>query len=88
MKNSFVSLMSLFFFLFWSFLGLPLWHMEVLRLGVELKLPAYTLATAMPHPSYTCNLYHSSWQCQILNPLSNAMDCTHVLMDTSWVHYH
>ena len=34
------------------FLGLHLWHMEVPRLGVqlELQLPAYTTATAMPDP--------------------------------------
>ena len=37
--------------------------------------------------SRVCDLYHSSWQCQMLNPLSKARDCTHILMDTSWVHY-
>ena len=25
-------------------------------------------------PSYVCHLHHSSWQCQILNPLSEARD--------------
>ena len=34
------------------------------------------------------DLHHSSWQCWILNSLSEARDWTHVLMDTSWVHYH
>ena len=34
-------------FFFFVFLGLPLWHIEVPRLGVELELwlPAYTTAT-------------------------------------------
>ena len=35
-----------------------------------------------------CDLHHSSWQCQILNPLSGARDWTHVLMDTSRVPHH
>ena len=43
--------------------------MEVPRLGVELELqlPAYTTATATQDLSHVCNLYHSSWQYQILN---------------------
>ena len=37
-------------FFFFSLLGLHLWHMEDPRLGVELELqlPAYATATAMP----------------------------------------
>ena len=65
--------------------------MEVLRLGVksELPLPAYTVATATatPDPSCVYDLWHSSWQRRILNPLSEARDRTHSLMDTSWVSY-
>ena len=49
------------------------WHMEVPRLGVELDLSC----RPMPEPQ----------QCQILNPLSEARDRTHVLTDTSGVHY-
>ena len=67
----------LFFFLsFFFFLGPYLQHMEVPRLGVELELqlPAYTTATAMPDSSRICDLHHSSWQHQILNPLSEARD--------------
>ena len=62
------------FFLFVCFLGPSLWHMEVPRLGVELELqlPAYATTTAMPDPSYICDLQCSSWQCWILNPLSEA----------------
>ena len=50
--------------------------------------PAYATATATRDPSHVCDLYHSSRQCWILNPLSEARDPTHVLMDTSWVWYH
>ena len=37
----------------------------------------------MPDPDPT----PSSWQCQILNPLSKTRDRTLILMDTSWIHY-
>ena len=58
------------------FLGMHLWHMEVLRLGVELELqlPAYATATATPDLSSVCSLHHSSQQCRILNSLSKAKD--------------
>ena len=64
-------------FLFF-FLGLSLWHREVLKLGVEseLQLLAYTTATAMPDLSSICDLHCSLWQCQILNPLGKAKDQT------------
>ena len=63
--------------------------METPRLGVEseLQLPAYATATAMPDLRLVCNLHHSLWQHQILNPLSEAGDETHILMDTSQVRY-
>ena len=35
---------------------------------LEGKLLAYTTATAIWDPSHVCNLYHCSWQRQILNP--------------------
>jgi len=72
------------------FLGLHSWHTEIPRLGVEskLQLPVYTTAEATPDPSLVCNLYHTSWQRWILNPLSEVRNRTRVLMDTSWVHYH
>ena len=61
--------------------------MEVPRLGVELELqlPAYTIA--MPDSSHVCNLHHSFQQCRILNPLSEAWDQTHILVDTSQLSY-
>ena len=33
-------------------------------------------------------LHHSSQQCRILNPLSGARDQTHILRDSSQVHFH
>ena len=64
-------------------------HTEVPRLGVksELQLPAYTTTTATWDPSHICHLYHSSWRCRILNPLSKARNQTCILMDTSQVRY-
>ena len=51
-------------------------HMEIPRLGIELELqlPAYTTAMATQDLSHVCDLHHSSRQCQILNPLSEARD--------------
>ena len=74
---------------FFSFLGPHLWHMEVPRLGVEseLQLLAYTTASATWDPSCICDLHHSSRQCQIPDPLSEAKDRTHILMDISWIHF-
>ena len=38
--------------------------------------------------SELCDLHHSSWQCWVLNLLSEARDWTHILMDTRRVSYH
>ena len=72
----FSCLTDLNIYLFIVFLELHLQHMEVPRLGVEseLQLPAYIIATATQDPSCICDLYHSSQQRQILNPLSKAKD--------------
>ena len=75
-------------FLFFSFFkGLHPWHMEVSRLGVEseLQLSAYATATETQDPSHVCNLHHSSRQGRITDPLSQARDRTHILMDTSQI---
>ena len=58
--------------------------MEVPKLGVksELQLLAYIPATAMLDLSSICDLHHSLRQCLILNPLREARDQTHVLVDT------
>ena len=74
-------------FLFFAFQGWTEWHMKVLRLRVklELQLPAHTTAT--PDPRCICDLHHSSWQGQILNPLSEDRDRTCV-MDPSQILFH
>ena len=61
--------------------------MEVSGIGAEseLQLLASTTATATADLSCICNLHHSMWQCWILNPLSEARDRTHILMDTRQV---
>ena len=76
-----------FFFVFCLFRATPA-HMEVPRQGVkwELQLPAYAIATATQDPSCVCDLHHSSWQRQILNPLSEARDQTRVL-DNQFVNH-
>ena len=47
------------------FLGLPSWHMEVPKRGVEseLRLLAYATGTAMWDPSRVCDRHHSSRHC-------------------------
>ena len=71
------------------FLGPHPWHMEVPRLGVqsELQLLAYTTTTATSDVSRVCDLHHSSWQCQILSPLSEARDRTSNLMVPSGIRF-
>ena len=65
--------------------------MEVPRLEVEsvLQLPPCTTATAIQDltASVTYDLYHSSQQHQILNPLSKVRDQTHIFMDASHIHF-
>ena len=50
---------------------------------LEMQHPAYT--AARQDPSCACDLSHSSQQCQVLNPLSEVRDQTHILMDISWI---
>ena len=63
--------------------------MEVPRQGVksELQLPTYTTVTATLDVRCVCDLCHSLWQRQILNPLSEARHWICIYMQTSGVHY-
>ena len=86
-----------FFYIHLSFVGFFLGggtlaapqYMDLPRLGLELQLhlPAYTIATAMPDPSSICDSNPSSQQCQILSSLSEASYQTDILMDASQVCY-
>ena len=60
--------LNLFFFFPLVFWGPYQRHMEVPRLGVklELLLPAYATATAIPGLSCICNLHHSPWDTRSL----------------------
>ena len=49
------------------------------------RVEAVAMTTATWYLSHVCNLHHSSWQCWILNPLSEARDRTRVLTDISRV---
>ena len=71
------------------FLGPHPWHMEVPRLRAESELqpPAHATATAMQRPSCISDPHHSSWQHQILDPLSKARDITRILMDSSGIRF-
>ena len=72
--------MLLLIYLFFAFSGPHLWHMKVPRPTLQpQKCGIQALSVTY--------LHHSSWQCRILNPLSEARDGTQVLMDTNWVHY-
>ena len=56
---------------FFFFQGCIQQHMEVHRLRSEWSYSCRPTPTtiAMPDLSHICDLHHSSWQCQILNPL-------------------
>ena len=64
------------FFFFSVFLGPHLGHMEVPKLGIELELQlqAFAATTEMQDRSRVGDKHYSSWERQILNPLSEARD--------------
>ena len=78
-----------FFFFLVSLFRAHSQHMEVPRLGAQLRLQlqAYATATAMPDWAMSVTLDHRSWQCLILNWLSKAGDRTCTLMDASQIHF-
>ena len=61
--------------------------MVVPRLEIESELLLLATATATPDLRCICDLYHSSWQPWILNPLSEARDRTLILMDTTQIDF-
>ena len=69
-----------FFFFFFIFRAAPVDY-EVSQ--SELQLLVHATATATPDPNSICDLHHSLWQGQILNPPSEARDRTHILTETT-----
>ena len=47
----------------------------------------YTRTTVKRDPSCICDLHHSSWQCQLPDPLSKARDGTRILMHTCRIRF-
>ena len=76
-----------YLFLIFVFLGPQPQHMEVPRLGIELELQLLAYPTATRDPSHVCDLHHSSQQCQILYPLSEARDRTSILMNAGQISF-
>ena len=77
----------LFFFLFLSFWGCTRHRGSKARSQIGAVAAGLHHSHTTQDPSRVCNLHHSSWQCQILKPLSEARDRTCILMDTSPVCY-
>ena len=77
----------IFYFYFWLFRATPAAHGGSQARG-WIGTTAYTMATATWDLSCVCDLYHSSRQCQILNPMSEARDRTRNLMIPNQIHFH
>ena len=59
--------------------------MEVRRQGVESELQLLAIATARRNRNHMRKLHRSLRQHQILNPMSEARDQTHIFMDSSQI---
>ena len=75
------------FVLFCFFVGFKAIPLAYGSFQARSQIRAVATATAMLDPSRVCNLHHSSWQCWILNPLSEARDPTLTLMVPSRIHF-
>ena len=80
-------IMPIFFFFFLKGCARSIWRFpgQGLNRGCS---PGLTTATAMRDLSHICGLHQSLRPHQILDPLHEARDRTHILVDTSWGHYH
>ena len=77
------------FFFFGLFRAIPeAYGNSQARGRIEAVAPGYTTAIATPDLSHIFNLHHSSPQCWMPNPLSEARDQTWVLMGASQIHFH
>ena len=91
MSHNGISPIQVFMFLFFFFFSPCFLRVALTAHGgsqareSELEPLAYTTDTATPSPICVCNLHHSSGQCQIFHPLSEARDQTSTLMDATQI---
>ena len=78
----------IYLFIAFCFLGLYPRHMPGSQARSWIGATAAGLHHSSQDLSRICDLHHSSQQCWILHPLSQTRDWTHILTDTSRVHYH
>ena len=69
----------LYFFFSFLFTATPAAHGSSWARGQIGAVPATAMETL--NPSHICSLHHSLQQCQILNPLSEPRDQTHILKE-------
>ena len=77
-----------FFFLFRA--ALVAYISSQTRGGIKAIAASLSTATSIATADLSCfcNLHHSSWQCWIVNPLSEVRDQICILRDTSLVPFH
>ena len=75
--------MGFFFFFFFFFTATPAGYGSSQAKGlIRAVAGVYTAAMATPDLRHICDLHHSLLQHQILNPLNEAKDRTHILTET------
>ena len=79
------NIIALCFLLFCFVLFFFLWPTPMAYGSSQARGQIRAMAATMWDPSHVCNLHHSSWQCQILNPLSETRNWTCNLMETSFI---
>ena len=71
-------LFSICFFFFFLFRAAPVAYGSSWARG-QIRAAAASLCHSHGNPRFICDLHHSSWQHQILSPLSGARGQTHIL---------
>ena len=79
---------SIYLFSLFFFKGLHMQHKLYGSSQARSRISATAAGLHYSHSSWGSKLHHGSGQYRILNPLSGARDRTHILMDSSQVHYH
>ena len=83
-----VGSLNFILFIFCLFRAAPMAYGSSQVAGLIRAAAANATATATPDPNHVCDLPHSSYQHQILNPMREARDWTHNLMVPSQIRFH